>query len=129
SWTALLVHQLDDPREDVRIRVRQHTVSEVEDVPLCRCTATQDVAGSIGDDGPGREHDGRVEVSLHSSTGPDALCGLVERDAPVDPDDIGTGLTHQPEQLTGADAEVDPGHLRHRLEHPRAVRQHIARVV
>ena len=54
----------------------------------------------------GARHTAGIEVALHRLAG-HALARHVERHPPVDADDVGAGLAHQPEQLAGAHAEVD----------------------
>ena len=69
--------------------------------------ATKDVAGALGDDGKGGEEEGRVEVALDADVVADARPGVVERDAPVDADQVGPGARDQVEEGGGAGAEVD----------------------
>ena len=59
------------------------------------------------DHGPARTEHGRIQVPLQRLSGyPSSR--LVERHSPVDPDDLRSGSTHQREQLTRTDAEMDP---------------------
>ena len=78
----------------------------------------------------GREDQGRVEVALDGAVA-DQRDRVGERGAPVDADDVGTGLAHQPEQVRRTDPEVDPRHAEPAgpLEDPRRVRLHVLAVV
>ena len=58
--------------------------------------------------GQGADEQRRVEVALHRVRRPDPPAGLGQRQPPVHADHLGAGLAHQPEQLGGAHAEVDP---------------------
>ena len=77
--------------------------------PLAAAPRLDDLGGPLEHQLGRREHQRRVQVALDGSV-TDPLDALVERHPPVDADDVGPGLTHQAEELTGADAEVDPGH-------------------
>ena len=61
---------------------------------------------------PVGQQDGGVEVALQRAAGADPAGGLVQRHPPVDADDVGAGVADQRQQLTGADPEVDPRHVR-----------------
>ena len=77
----------------------------------------------------GANSDRRVEVALQRAVRADPAGRLVQRHPEVDADHVGAGLAHQPEQLTGADAEVDARHaqLADRGQHRGRVRLHVAR--
>ena len=79
-------------------------------VPVPSAARASTVPRRVLDDGPGREAERGVEVSLHRMALPDAAARLVEGDAPVDADHVGPRRAHEPEQLAGADAEEDRGH-------------------
>jgi hypothetical protein len=113
-------------------------VTEVEDVAAGR--------PSLGVDAPdlGLEHvevgeqQRGVEVALQHRPSGVGACrgletarGLVERQPPVDADDVRARLAHGRQQVGGADAEVDAGHagVGERAEHGRGVRQHQLAVV
>ena len=55
------------------------------------------------------EQQGRIEVALHGAIQSDALPGLVERHAPVNPDHVTPGRRHRFEQGRGAGTEVEHG--------------------
>ena len=71
--------------------------------------------GRVLDDGPGGEAQRGVEVALHGTArrrraGAASSSGTRQST----PTHVGAGRGHQPEQLAGADAEVDAGHARGR---------------
>ena len=57
----------------------------------------------------GEERDG-VEVALHRAAGADRAPAFVERDAPVEAEDVGACFAHRGEKRCSVDAEVDDGH-------------------
>src|SRR5712692_6566967 len=74
------------------------------------------------------EH-GRVEIALNGDL-PQALPGLVQLDAEIDPDDVTPGLTHQFQQRTGARAKVDRRYARGQVrQHGPRVRQYEGAVI
>ena len=86
SWQR--VDQLDDAGEDVRIGVRRHAVTEVEDVaggpaPLC-----DDSAHGVVDHRPVGLQQRRIQVALDDGARPEPPRRLVERHPPVDADDV-----------------------------------------
>src|SRR5712691_1716799 len=66
---------------------------------------------------PLRIEHGRVEIALNADL-PQALPGLVQLDAEIDPDDVTPGLTHQFQKRTGACAKVDCRHTRSQVRQP-----------
>ena len=77
-----------------------------------------------------REDEGRVEVALDRPI-PDERDGGPQRRAPVDADHVGSRVTHQREQVGGADPEVDPRHAQRAraAQDLGGVRHHVPRVV
>src|SRR4249920_112832 len=63
----LLVDEVDELGEDERVRVREHAVSEVEDVPAPAGDAIDDQLGRLLHPLPGAEQHGGVEVALHAA--------------------------------------------------------------
>src|SRR5262249_37088622 len=80
-------HELHEPREHVRVGVRQNAVPEVEHVPGSSTRATEDVRGLARDDLPRAEQRRRVEVALYCAIR-NKLPAVVERDTPVQPDPV-----------------------------------------
>ncbi len=104
---------------------------QVEHVPLGRASPGDHVPGTLFDNLPGSEQDRRVKVALQRLPRFDAPDGLVKRDTPVDPDHVGADLPHQPEQLAGADPEVNARYASRpeRGENPAGMRQYGVPVV
>ena len=105
------MHQLGDVGEHAGVGVGQHAVAEVEDVAAGGAALLDDPADLAVDGRPVGQQDGGVEVALQRRPGPTRPGGLVQRHPPVDADDVGAGVADQRQQLTGADAEVDPRHV------------------
>ena len=120
---GVLLHEVREPGQLVGVGRRDHAVAEVEDVAGRGGTGLEDLAGPLEHHLGRREDQRRVEVALHGAAA-DPLDARGERHPPVDADDVGAGLTHQVEDLAGADAEVDARHAGRAdpLEHPRRVR-------
>ena len=125
------MHQVDDPREHVRIGLGEHAVAEVEDVALGGGALGEDAADLAVDDVPAGEQQRRVEVALQRPGPAAAGGGDVQRQPPVDPDDVGAGLAHGAQQLAGADPEVDARQagVGQPLQHAGGVREHQLAVV
>ncbi len=58
---------------------------------------------------PGKEGDG-IEVALDGAAVVETAPCRVERNAPVEAEDVGSGLAHRGEQAGGVDSEVNYGH-------------------
>ena len=91
----------------------------------------QHLARALLNDIPGCQEDDRIEIALQRLPRLDPADRLVQGHPPVHSYDVGTRLAHCPEQLAGADAEVNPGHagVGQRGEDPPAVRQHARAIV
>ncbi len=74
---------------------------------------------------------GRVQIALDGLSCADATAGHRQRHSPVDTHNVCSSLGHEPEQLAGADAEMDPGHAKvgHALEDLARGGENEARVV
>ena len=79
-----------EPREDVRVRLGQDSVAEVEDVAGTACRAAEHVECFALDDFPRREEDGRIEVPLDGALGR-VRPALVEGDPPVEAESVAPG--------------------------------------
>ena len=106
-------------------------MAEVEDVALGGGALGEDAADLAVDDVPAGEQQRRVEVALQRPARPHAGGGDVQRQPPVDPDDVGAGLAHRAQQLAGADPEVDARQagVGQPLQHAGGVREHQLAVV
>ncbi len=128
---GLRVDELDHPGEHVRVGLRQHAVAEVEDVPGGGPALGQHPAHLPLHHRPAGEQQRRVEVALQGAVRTDPAGRLVQRHPPVHPHHVRAGLRQQPQQLPGADPEVDLGYVQvgQCRQHGRAVRQHVPPVV
>src|SRR6476661_4986980 len=103
------VDEFDDAREHLRVRLRRHTVAEVQDVPGRR-GAGRDHLSDVGfEDFPRRRKQCRVDVALQRDGAAEAAVGFVQRQPVVDPHDVDADVAHRDEQFRGAGAEVDQG--------------------
>src|SRR5690606_9924709 len=84
--SELAVGELHDAGELVGIGLRRHAVAEIEDVPLRRAAAFDDVAHVRFEHGPRRLQQRRVDVALHGHVVSDDADRLVERHPPVHAD-------------------------------------------
>ena len=116
--------ELGEALQIVARRLGEDAVPEVEDVPGAAVRLGQDQPSLAGDDVEGGEHHARIEVALDGAVA-DPAPGLVERQPPVDADDVRPGAGHGLEEVGGRGPEVDGRHpgLRHRLEDAAAVRE------
>ena len=101
SWTSSTSRV-----SDVRVRLREHAVAEVEDVARAPVRARQDVERLALDDVPGGRERRRIEVALHGAV-PDEAPSLVEREAPVEADHVAACGGEAAEEVGGAGSEVD----------------------
>ena len=76
--------------------------------PACSSTARVSAVDHV----PGGQAQGGIEVALDGDAGSDPSPGLVEGDPPVHAHHRAAGLGHRRQQLAGADAEEDGGHVR-----------------
>ena len=125
------MHELHDPAEHIRVGVRRHAVAEVEDVAGRSGAGPQHPTYAVGEHGPRRAEQRGVEIALHRVRRTDPGRCLGQRQPPVDPDHVRTGGRHRPEQLAGADPEVDGRHAEpaDALQHGGRVRLDVAQVV
>src|ERR1022692_889682 len=122
---GLRMDQLGEPPEVVARRVRKDSVAEVEDVPWPPTRLGEDLVCLTRDHIEGREHHPGVEVALDAAVA-DPPPRLVERQPPVDADDVGAAPCHGLEQMRGGGPEVDGWYagLGYGLEDPAAVGHH-----
>ena len=99
-----------------------HAVPEVEDMPRAPVRASQDPPHALADEVVRPvEHRG-IEIPLHAFALTDPRPPFIERNAPVEPDDVAASLADVFEKLSRADPEVDRGavEVAQRLEDGRA---------
>src|SRR5580658_10405186 len=129
SWSAadgFLVDEFGEAAEMVARRLREHAVAEVEDVSGPAGREREDLPRLAFDDIERREHHPGIEVALDAEVA-DPAPRLIERQAPVDADDVRTAACHRLEEMRGRRPEVDRRHARLRdgLKDPSAVREHV----
>ena len=106
-------------------RGRQDTVTEVEDVSGPAAGAREDLVGRGKHALERPQQQRRVEISLDTAIGADALPRFVQRRAPVGADHVAAGLAQQIENRAGAHAKMNRRHAGRRdaREDFRGVRQ------
>src|SRR6058998_2394782 len=101
------MHRLDQELKILDAGLGQDAVAEIEDVTRSPRGATQDVARTL-DHEPGRsEKHGGVEIALRTALESKAAPTLVERNPPVEGDDVRAGVDDRLQQGRGTGAEVD----------------------
>ncbi len=86
-------------------------MAQVEHVPRPAPVAAEHVGDGGLDGRRRRQAHRRVEVALHGHVGRESGAADVQGHPPVDAHHVGAGLGEQAEQLAGAHAEVDAGHV------------------
>src|SRR5712691_2354828 len=108
------MNSLDEQLEVVDGGFGRHAMTEVEDVTGAPACPSQHVARPLSNEAGGAEQNGRVEIALHAALESDAAPTMVERDAPVQRDDVRTSLRDRFEQARRAGTEVDSRRARRR---------------
>src|SRR5580658_6271270 len=104
---AVALDEVDDAEDGVYGGVGNDAVAEVEDVAGAAGGEREDLEDAGFEDLFGSEESDRVEVALHGGVVSDGAPAGVERDAPVEADDVGAGLAEGGKEAGGVDAEVD----------------------
>ena len=124
---ALFWTSSGEPREHVRIGLRQDAVTEVEDVARARPRAAQDVVRLPLRALPRPEQHRGLEVPLHRPLLPDGRPGVVEPDAPVDADRAPARGRHLGQQVRRhSRAEMDRRHVGGREDASRVRRDELS---
>ena len=87
----------------------QDAVAEIEDVAGAAGGEAQNFFGAGFQFLPVGEEQHGVEIALHGAPVIEARPAFVERDAPVEADDVGSGFAHGGQQRGGVDAEINDG--------------------
>src|SRR5579872_5544873 len=103
-----LVHRRDQQLKVLQRRRWEDSMAQVEDVPRPSRRTPEYVLGALADELGGPEQDGRIEVALDPDAGADPLPAFVERNAPVQRNDVGARRRDRLEQDGGVGAEVNP---------------------
>src|SRR5262245_16129471 len=98
---------VDESSNVVDGRPRRQTVPDVEDVPGPTRGALEHVVDPHGELPPGREKRCRVEVPLYRAVEADPAPGLVERQRPVETDDVASARDRVLQIRAHPEGEVD----------------------
>jgi len=98
------VDELHHAGDDRGVGIGQYAVAEVEDVACRGAALAHDPAYLTLDDRPLGEQQGGIEIALHDRSSADPTGRLVQWDAPVGTDHVGTGRPDEVEKLPGAAA-------------------------
>src|SRR2546421_13087082 len=75
--------------------VREHAVTEVEDMPGAAPRGLDHPTGAVFDDRPGPQQQGGIQVALDATVVPARVPRPAQVDPPIHPDHVAPGLTHQ----------------------------------
>ena len=89
---AVALDEVDDVEDGVDGGVGDDAMAEVEDVAWAASGLREDFADAGFEDGFGGEECDGVEVALHGAMRTEGAPAFVERDAPVEADDVGAGF-------------------------------------
>src|SRR5271157_236031 len=82
-------------------------VAQIEDVAGASSGLAQNVFGARLEFLPIGEEQHRIEIALHGAFEAEALPSGVERNAPVEANDVGAGFLHRGEKRRAVGSEVD----------------------
>src|SRR5882672_2566399 len=125
------MHEIHDGPHGSDVRLREHAVAEIEDVARAPTGTGEDVADLTGTLRRGREQRRRLEIALDRATPPHAGPSGVQRNPPVDADDVAARCGEILQERGGAGTEVNERNVRGARERQRlaAVRLHVGAVV
>src|SRR5688572_4432526 len=128
---SAVMHEVYHGAHGVYVRLRQHTMSEVEDVTRPPAGALQDVTDLAIPFRSRREQRRGFEVALNRPLAPDSRPGGIDGNAPVDADHVATGSRKVLQERRRPGAEMDERHTGARRERQGAsgVLRHIGAVV
>src|SRR2546430_8182010 len=113
------MHQIDDGANRVDVRLGQHAVTQIENVPGFLTGTRENVANPGVAFGGRRQQGGRIEIALNRA-GADATPGGVQGNPPVHADDGAAGGSKVLEKRRCPCAEVNDGDTRIGCESQRA---------
>src|SRR6266566_453490 len=100
---------LDERLQVLERGIGKHAVTQVEHMTRAAACAPEDVARSFDHQLTWAEEERRVEVALDAVGAAQLVPALVERDAPVERNDIRTGRSDQQKQAGGARSRSGTG--------------------
>src|SRR5215472_4539873 len=98
---AVALDEVDDVEDGVDGGVGDDAVAEVEDVAGTAGGEGEDLADAEFEEIFERKERDGVKIALHGNVGAYGAPALVERDAPVEADDVGAGLAEGGEEAGG----------------------------
>src|SRR5262245_13281871 len=101
------MHVLDEKPHILDRGLGENAVAEVEDVPWATGCLLQDRLGARRDLFLSRKKNYRIEVPLHSAAMGEHPPTAIERNAPVESDDVGIRLLHEWKQGRRVCAEIN----------------------
>src|SRR6059036_284308 len=101
------MHRLDEQLKILDVGLGQDAVAEIEDVTRSPRGATQDVARTLDHESGRSEQHGGVEIALHTALESKAAPTLVERNPPVEGNDVRAGLDDRLQQGRGTGALLE----------------------
>ena len=109
----------------------EDAVAEIEDVAGASGGAAENVFGARLQFLPVGEEQNRIEIALHGALVIEASPAFVERDAPVEADDVRSGLFHRGQERGAVGAEINDGRagFLQLLHHGGDVGQDVAAIV
>ena len=111
--------------------LRQNAVAKIKDVAGASGGAAQNIFRSRLQLFPVGEQQHRIEIALHGATMVEALPAFVERNAPVESDDVRARFFHGGQQRGAVGAEINDGRSRllQLLHHAGDMRQDVAAII
>src|SRR2546421_12441608 len=88
SSCRYFVNSFNQSAQHVRVGGSQHAMSQVKDMSRAIIGAPQHIEHALRDRIPGGQEQGRVEGDLDAQGEADTLPGLLQGNAPIDPDYI-----------------------------------------
>src|SRR5689334_652433 len=101
------MNEVDQPTQNLGVRVGQHAVPQVEHMAGPTGRALQNVDGTRFGRLPAGQRPDRIEVALDAAVEPAALPALVEPYPPVEAEEVAASLGHELEQGRISRPEVD----------------------
>src|SRR5262249_2123948 len=111
---AVLMDCINEGQNIVNRRGRQDPMPQVKDVAWPATRLLQNASHTLTHIGPVGIEPGRIEIALNAYV-PQALPGLIQLNAEIDPNDVSPSLTHEFQQRTSARTKVNHRHARRQV--------------
>src|SRR6266849_7852935 len=89
-----LVNGINQPPQQVRVRGREHTMSEIENMPSAIIRTLQHIIYTLLYNIPGGQQKCGIEIALDTPVVADTCPGLVQVNTPIDADNITASSGH-----------------------------------